>query len=99
MKWPFSKKSKPAERKSSVSLSTVSFINFLFDNGHGDLGSHLAIDLYSKVGPLATAINIISDNLAQLEPVLVKDDDEVIKEHPVLTLLDNPSLSGSLLCS
>jgi len=86
--WPFSKKeTKPVEIKSA---SFDSFINHLFDNGNSDLGAYLAIDLYSKVGPLATAINIITDSLAQLNPVLIKDE-EVIKEHDVLTLLANPN--------
>lgn len=85
--WPWNKKK--IEKKSAISYD--SFVNFLMDHGHTDLGAYTAIELYSKVGPLSTAINIISDSIAQLDPVLIDKDGEVVKEHEILTLLDHPN--------
>ena len=76
------------EKKSTFNYS--SFVEFLYDAGHTDLGDFISIDLYSKVAPLATAVNLISDGVAGLVPV-VKDKDDNIVEHPVLTLIANPN--------
>lgn len=80
---------RPVEQKSN-NFNYSSFVNFLHESGHSDLGNFISIDLYSKVAPLATAVNIIADSIADLKPIVVDSEGNRV-EHPVLELLKNPN--------
>lgn len=80
---------RPTETKSDFNYA--SFVDFLNESGHSDLGDFTSIDLYSKVAPLATAVNMVSDAVAGLVPVVKDKDGKRVESHPVLDLLVNPN--------
>lgn len=49
-----------------------------------------AIELYNKSTAVSIPINYIADAFASLSPVILSGDD-VIKDHPIIDLLNNPS--------
>jgi len=72
--------------------SNDSFHNFLTLRGHHNLAAHQAINYYSQVQPLATAINKKAGEAASLRPLLFNDEkNQFTLTHPLLTFLKRPN--------
>lgn len=62
--------------------------------GFHDLGFMKALNFYKRIAPVGTCVDIVTDDFAQLRPVLFdKNKEEFVKESPVLDLLNNPNTS------
>lgn len=88
----FFKRKKSIVREKKSFFPTGDFIDFLVNYGHTDLAAYATIDLYNKTAPLWNCVDIISVEFSSLSPV-VKDknnNNEIVNDHPVLTLLENP---------
>ena len=77
--WPF------ASAPGDINL----FKSFL-KGGTLRVDSRLAYTLYDRAAPLASAVNRITDAVAQLDPFIVGPDDVKVDESAVLDTLNNP---------
>lgn len=86
--WPF--KIKEVEKKSAV-LGTTSELGSFLTFGHQGIATpSSALNLYNKSTAVSIPINMIAEAFASIEPI-VKKDDIVLTDHPVLDLLRKPS--------
>jgi HK97 family phage portal protein len=92
-------------KSTGVSVSSVSgsgtsrpltFLDFLLNRSAIDLAAHITITYYKRIAPIATAIDMISGNVADIEPLLFDSKtNEFIKDHPLLELLQNPNADST----
>lgn len=67
------------------------FVDYLTEYGHTDLAAYASVELYCRTSAFWSAVDIIAEELSSLIPVVKdKQNDEVIKDHPVLDLLGSP---------
>ncbi|MHC4686936.1 MAG: phage portal protein, partial [Planctomycetota bacterium] len=91
--WLKRKKNLPLKRKSFLPLG--GFVEHLTTYGHTDLAAMAAVELFNVTAPLGSAVDIISSEFASLIPQVTNEEKEVISNHPVLELLDNPNSDSS----
>ena len=97
MKWRAPWRSRNVEAKSYV-LGTSEALGSFLMFGAGEANSpSSALSLYEQSTAVSIPINMIADAFAVLEPILVIDD-KIIRNHPVVNLLTDPSpyYSGEL---
>jgi len=94
----FRRKRKQLIEQKSLGASSLainhpeSFVNYLIANKELCLAANQAVSYYNKCSPLATAINWITTSAAAIQPFLFdKENNEYIKDHPALDLLNNPN--------
>jgi HK97 family phage portal protein len=88
--WPIKFTRSHAEQKSVVLGTSDALGSFLmFGQGAGGTPSS-ALDLYDKSTAVSIPVNMVADAFASIAPV-IKFKDEIIDDHPVLDLLNNPS--------
>lgn len=76
----------------SVSGPVIDFATFLFNNGHFDLGAHVAMLLYANTMPLFNAIDQRATAFSHVPPRLWdKKTKNFVDDHPVLDLLSKPN--------
>ena len=98
--WPFSKKSEsdPIPEKKSIELVSgdLSFAEYLYQSGYGDLSAHQAIKLFKQTMPLYNAVTMRAEAFSSI-PIRIWDrsTDEWIDEHPALDLLRKPNADVS----
>lgn len=89
------------ERKANFTnnfIKYTSLYEFLFQNSHFDLSSHLALRYYTICAPVFSAVDLISTEVASIKPVLLdtsKPEKEYIKEHAILDLLKFPNADST----
>lgn len=73
-----------------------SFVDYLYDQGLGDLAAYLTISMYKKVMPLFNAISLRAETLSQI-PIRVRDKKtgKFIEDHDALALLEKPNADVS----
>lgn len=76
--------------------SGISFPEFLFNNGNGDLSAFAAIQMYMDAMPLFNAVQMRAEAFSQI-PVRVwdKEKEEFVDSHPALDLLAEPNIDVS----
>ena len=97
MKWRAPWRKQNVETKSYV-LGTPEALGSFLMFGAGEAATpSSALSLYEQSTAVSIPINMIADAFAVLEPILVVDD-KIIRNHPVVNLLTNPSpyYSGEL---
>lgn len=68
------------------------FLHNMLAVSNGILRPIDAIDMYLNVAPVADAVNMITDEVKHILPLLFNTKtNEFIDEHPILDLLDNPN--------
>lgn len=76
----------------------LSLYEFLFQNAHFDLSNHLALRYYTICAPVYSAVDLIANEVATIQPVLIntsKTDKEFITDHPLLELLKFPNADST----
>jgi len=76
----------------------TSLYEFLFQNAHFDLSSHLALRYYTICAPVFAAVDLISSEVASIKPVLININDPdagFIYKHPILDLLKFPNADST----
>jgi len=69
-----------------------SFVNYLQNNNEWKLSFDKMIEYYDRCDPVADSIDMIAESCAEIQPVLKnKKTDELIYDHEILDLLNNPS--------
>lgn len=73
-----------------------SFVDYLQNNGLGDLAAYVTIGMYKKVMPLFNAISLRAETLSQI-PIRVRDKKtgKFVEDHDVLALLEKPNADTS----
>jgi HK97 family phage portal protein len=92
MKWPtlFSRKQiTPPERKAALGLNDTLGKFLLFGKQGGTTASG-ALELYNESTAVSVPVNYVADAFACIDPV-IKQDGKIIRDHPVLDLLNKPS--------
>lgn len=92
MKWPtlFSRKQiTPPERKAVLGLND-SLGKFLLFGKQGGTTASGALELYNESTAVSVPVNYVADAFACIDPV-IKQDGKIIRDHPVLDLLNKPS--------
>lgn len=89
--WPikFNRKAQQAEQKAALG-STDALGKFMIFGMQGAETPASALNLYTKSTAVSIPINFIAEAFAGIDPV-IKMDDKIIKDHPVLDLLRQPS--------
>lgn len=85
---------KSHSHSSSRSQSFVGFFDFL-DGTNRDLQAHIAILYYTLAAPVATAIDILSEEFADLEPRVFNTKTKEFEDHDVLELLQKPNADST----
>ncbi len=80
---------------SQRSQSFVGFFDFL--DGSRDLQAHIAIQYYTLAAPVATAIDILSEEFADLDPVVFDTNKKEFVKHDVLKLLQSPNADSTYM--
>jgi len=78
-------------------LADDSFLHHLIQHHHHDLTAHMALQFFKTTSPLFNAVDIITEEIAAIEPIIWDMIDEVpIRESKVLDILKtpNPQMSG-----
>jgi len=104
----FSKKEAPAPQlksaayTSSIDIPSGSYLAWALSGG-GRITAAQAYEFYRSCAAVATAVDLIADEIEAIEPVLIGPDGQMIVEHEVLSLLRTPnpaegyrSLMGSM---
>lgn len=86
--WPF--KIKEVEKKSVVLGTTPELGSFLIFGHQSAATASGALSLYNQSTAVSIPINMIAEAFASIDPV-VKKDDIILTDHPVLDLLRTPS--------
>lgn len=94
MLW-FKKKKKTSVKDikyANTNIKSTSFYKYLVDQGSNRLAINQAFSYYDEVAPLSTAIDWISNEAININPVIFdKKKKEFITDHPILDLLNNPN--------
>lgn len=87
----FGQKEKPQsfELKSAMYFDPYSFLGAAILGQ--PLSSRQAFDFYRQSSAVATAVDMIADEVEQIRPVIEGPDGKLIDEHPVLDLLKKPN--------
>ena len=93
---PFKRKSKinvdSREQKTITSHSFAGFFDHLNRHGFHQLAQHQALNYYTQVAPLATAIDLISQTGAAIRPLLFDEDEkQFLLTDPLLDFLKKPN--------
>ncbi len=91
MFWPFNKAHKASETKSltlGLDDTLSQFVKFGMDRAAATPGA--AMVLYEQSSAVSIPVTWIGDAFASINPVLKKGD-EIIREHPLLELLNDPN--------
>jgi HK97 family phage portal protein len=89
--WNRKKSTHKVEKKGAVLGTSTTLGDFLILGDPGSAATPAgAFSLYEKSTAISIPINTITDSFSVLQPVLMVDG-EKITEHPLLTLLKNPS--------
>lgn len=73
-------------------FNTSNFYEFLLQSEWGQVSAYQAIKFYDRIAPLATGIDMLSDEFATLEPILFDDSSKkFVKKDPVYNLLRRPN--------
>ena len=90
------KKSDVIKTKSSSSCDYPSFYESLYASSHYDLAAYQAALYYTKTAPLYTAINLVSQEVASIQPIIKNiKTGKLINDHPLLDLLKSPNSDES----
>jgi len=69
-----------------------SFINHLLNNNHFDLSAHMQLHLFKRTAPLFNAIDIITEEIGAIKPIIWdRVEEKPVRESAVLDLLNNPN--------
>lgn len=88
--WPFSKKSAPIERKSVLGVGDTLSKFLLFGYNRGETPSS-AMELYNTSSAVSVPVNRIAEAFASIQPVLENENGDLISNHPIIDLLQQPS--------
>ncbi len=91
---PQLQKTHPTGTSSLRSQSFVGFFDFL-EGANRDLQAHIAIKYYTLAAPVATGIDILSGEYADLEPRVFNKKTKEFVDHPVLQLLNKPNADST----
>jgi HK97 family phage portal protein len=80
----------PEVKTTSITIPAGSFLAYALGGG-GYITSQQAMNFYRTNSSVATAVDLISEAIEQITPVLQMEDGTFVTEHPVLDLLRNPN--------
>lgn len=73
-----------------INLPQGSFLEFAFSGG-GYITAAQAMNFYRETAAVATAVDMIAENIEQIRPVVQGSDEKFTDRHPVLDLLTRPN--------
>jgi HK97 family phage portal protein len=81
---------KSAVREIIIPLQSGSFLEYAF-SGNQVVSGLQAFSMYRTTAAIATAVDMIAESVQQIRPVIKTKNGEIITDHPVLDLLDQPN--------
>jgi len=74
-----------------INLPAGSFLEYALGGYGSRINAGDAMNFYRNSSAVATAIDVIADEIEMIKPVIELKDGSLISEHPILTLLESPN--------